>query len=122
MLIFDQLKKNDPPMRLVTLAVLVGLGILFQGLWYVQVISATRYRESEKAQSFRTVRLPAQRGRILDQNGLVLAENQPSYNVNLYFKDLRKSFQSAYSAALKKLDAERKKEKKKITYKEKLAL
>src|SRR5688572_8716659 len=96
MLIFDQLRKNDPPMRLLTLAVLGGLTILFCGLWYVQIICADEFRKSEKAQSYRRVRIPAQRGRILDRNGLVLADNRPSYNVNLYLKDLRKSFQETY--------------------------
>jgi penicillin-binding protein 2 len=96
MLIFDQLKKNDPQIRLLTIAVLAGLSILLSGLWYVQIISAHRYRESEKAQSFRTVRIPAQRGWILDRNGMVLAENRPSFNLHLYLKDVRTAFHSNY--------------------------
>src|SRR5438552_5712092 len=96
MLIFDQLKKNDPHLRVITWGVLVGMGILFAGLWYVQVIAHRHYAENQKAQSFRTVRIPAIRGRILDRNGQALAENQPSYNVSLYLDELRDQFKDEW--------------------------
>ena len=63
MIVFDQLKKNDPHLRTVTWGVLVGLCVLFVGLWWVQVVSHRRFSENQKAQSFRTVRIPAIRGR-----------------------------------------------------------
>ena len=71
--------------------------ILLLGLWYVQVISYRHYAENQKAQSFRTVRIPAIRGKILDRNGVALAENSPSYNVALYLDELREHFQQEYA-------------------------
>jgi penicillin-binding protein 2 len=97
MLIFDQLKKNEPQLRVLTLVVLTGLGLLLGGLWWVQIVSARDYQESLETQSFRTVRIPAVRGKILDRNGAVLAENRPVYNVSLYLEELRKQFDDAYS-------------------------
>ncbi|MCI0747814.1 MAG: hypothetical protein L0Y58_20595 [Verrucomicrobia subdivision 3 bacterium] len=97
MLIFDQLKKSDPQLRVVTLAVLIGMGILLAGLWFVQVISSRHYSENQKAQSFRTVRIPAIRGKILDRKGISLAENQPSYNISIYLDELRQLFQQEYA-------------------------
>jgi len=97
MLIFDQLKKSDPQLRLITIASLAGMGILLLGLWFVQVISYRQYAENQKAQSFRTVRIPAIRGKILDRNGIALAENSPSYNVTLYLDELREDFQNEYA-------------------------
>src|SRR5258708_15685603 len=96
MLIFDQLKKNDPHLRVLTVGVLLGMAILFTGLWFVQVMSHRHYSENQKAQSFRTVRIPAMRGKILDRNGLPLAENQPSYNVSLYLDELRDQFKEEW--------------------------
>ena len=96
MLVFDQLRKDDPPLRVVALVVLGGLGILLAGLWWVQIVSARDYQESLETQSFRTVRIPAVRGRILDANGYVLAENRPAYNISLYLEELRKPFDAAY--------------------------
>jgi penicillin-binding protein 2 len=95
MLIFDQLKKDDPELRVVALGILGGLGVLLAGLWWVQIVSARDYRESLQTQSFRTVRIPAVRGKILDRNGAVLAENRPTYNVSLYLEELRKPFKEA---------------------------
>jgi penicillin-binding protein 2 len=96
MLIFDQLKRSDPQLRTLTIGVLGGMGILLAGLWFVQVISYRYYAENQKSQSFRTVRIPAIRGKILDRNGIALAENQPSYNVALYLDELREQFQAEY--------------------------
>jgi len=96
MLIFDQLKKNDPHLRVLTLGVLLGMAVLLAGLWFVQVMSHRHYSENQKAQSFRTVRIPAIRGKILDRNGQPLAENQPSYNVSLYLDELREQFKEEW--------------------------
>lgn len=97
MIVFDQLKKNDPHLRALTLAVLLGVGILIAGLWWVQIISYRHYTENQKSQSFRTVRIPAIRGKILDRHGVALAENRPSYNVILYLDELRHEFRKEWS-------------------------
>ena len=102
MLIFDQLKKGDRPLQWIAMGVLLGMAVLLAGLWYVQIISRKRYQTSLKIQSFRTVRLPAIRGKILDRNGLLLAQNQPRFNVNLYLEDLRPLFTHEYTDAVKR--------------------
>ena len=43
MLIFDQLKKNDPQLRILAVLVLCGLGVLVAGLWWVQIVSTRDY-------------------------------------------------------------------------------
>ena len=97
MLIVDELKQNDPPLRLLALVLAAGLGILLAGLWWVQVVSAQEYQLHLETQAYRTVRIPAVRGKILDREGRVLAENQPRYNLSLYLDDLRKQFDDAYT-------------------------
>ena len=87
---FDELKKNDPQLRLVAVVLAAGLCILLAGLWWVQVVSAREYQAHLDTQAYRTVRLPAVRGKILDREGRVLAENRPRYNLSLYLDDLRK--------------------------------
>jgi penicillin-binding protein 2 len=98
MLILDELKKNDPQLRLVAGMLAAGLFILLAGLWWVQIVSAREYQGHLETQSYRTVRLPAMRGKILDREGRVLAENRPSYNLSLYLDDLRKQFKAASDA------------------------
>ena len=67
MLIFDELKKNDPQLRLVAVVLAGGLCILLAGLWWVQIVSAREYQSHLETQSYRTVRIPAARGKILDR-------------------------------------------------------
>ncbi len=97
MLVFDQLKKNDPQLRLLTAAILLGLCILIAGLWWVQIVSGQDYQQHLETQAFRTVRIPAVRGKILDRNGQTIAENAPNYSVSLYLDDLRDDFKKEYS-------------------------
>jgi penicillin-binding protein 2 len=97
MLIFDELKKNDPHLRLVAMVLAAGLCILIVGLWWVQVVSSREYQNHLETQAYRTVRIPAMRGKILDREGRVLAENRPRYNLSLYLDDLHDEFQKEYS-------------------------
>ncbi|MCX6904480.1 MAG: hypothetical protein NTW03_13565, partial [Verrucomicrobia bacterium] len=101
MLVFDQLQKNDASLRALAWSIAAGFVILLGGLYFVQVVSAGRYLEEQKNQSFRTVRLPAVRGKILDRNGLVLVENRPSYHISLYREDraVRDQFKNQFRAA-----------------------
>jgi penicillin-binding protein 2 len=97
MLIFDQFKKNDAPLRLLAAGILTGLLILLAGLWYVQIVSAGKYADKERGQSFRTIRIPAKRGGILDRNGVALAEDRATYNLSLYIDALRPLFTYEYT-------------------------
>lgn len=96
MLVVDELKKNDPQLRIVALVLMSGLAVLFAGLWWVQIVSARQYRSHLETQAYRSVRLPAMRGKILDREGRVLAENVASYNLSLYLDDLQDRFKEEY--------------------------
>src|SRR5436190_831915 len=87
MLIFDQLNKSDRRLRALSWCLAAGMGVLLAGVWWVQVVRSRHYLEDQRSQSYRSVRVPAPRGKILDRNGVVLAENRPSYNVSLYLED-----------------------------------
>jgi penicillin-binding protein 2 len=101
MLIFDQLKKHDPRLRMVAVMVLAGLVILLGGLWWAQIVSSRDYQANLEMQSYRTVRVPAVRGKILDRNGKTLADNVPSYHISLYLEELSKAFDSANAQRLR---------------------
>lgn len=92
------------PLRLVVLSVLMLLGLLYlvSSLFRIQVRDADLYSDAQDAYSFRRVRLPATRGRILDRNGVVLADNRPSYCVAFYIEELRKS--GAWSNTVNQVD------------------
>ena len=101
MLVFDELKKNEPHLRLVAMLLVAGLCVLLAGLWWVQVVSSREYQSHLETQAFRTIRLPAVRGKILDREGRVLAENEARYNLSLYLDDLHQPFDTAFGELLK---------------------
>ncbi|HOX59200.1 MAG TPA: penicillin-binding transpeptidase domain-containing protein [Candidatus Paceibacterota bacterium] len=117
MLIFDQLKKDDPQLRLLAFVVLCAMGVLLIGLWWVQVVSARDYQANLQTQSFRTVRIPAVRGRILDRNGVVLAENRPTYNISLYLEELRGAFDATYTEKAARVRSELKRQQEELSRK-----
>jgi penicillin-binding protein 2 len=107
MFIFDQLKKSDPALKVLTLILVAGLFTLLAGLWWVQIVNARDYQAHLETQSFRTVRIPAVRGKILDRNGVVLADNKPAYNLCLYLDELTRPMDSVYLQSVSKLRRER---------------
>lgn len=102
MLIFDQLRRADQQLRWLSALVLAGMLTLLFGLWRVQVLSGRKYAESLKDQSVRNVLVTAPRGKILDRNGYLLADNQPRFTVNLYLEDLRNLFYKEYTNSVRK--------------------
>lgn len=107
MLIFDQLNKADKHLRVLSWVVAFGLLVLLGGLWWVQVVRSRQYVEDLRTQSYRTIRVPAPRGKIFDRNGIALAENRPTYNISLYLED--RSWRDAVQKRYKQMDAEARK-------------
>ena len=68
---------------------LIALGYLATCLYQIQVRDNLLYIGAQNETSIRRVRLPATRGRILDRNGVVLADNRPQYCAALYLDELR---------------------------------
>jgi penicillin-binding protein 2 len=101
MLPFNPLQRDDPALRVVSLWVVAGLATLLAGLWWVQVVHGGEYQSRFESQSYRTVRVAAPRGRILDRNGTELANNRPSYDVNLYLEEMRKPMDAEFDTRVK---------------------
>lgn len=105
MFVFDHLKREDPALRMVAFGVLGGLIILLAGLWWTQIVRYRDYQSDLHNQSYRSVRVPAPRGKIMDRNGVELANNQPSYNVSLYLEEMRSLFQDEFETRIKAIRA-----------------
>ena len=75
---------------------LVVFGALFLRLWALQVLAGTKYVGQAQANSYRTVRVQAPRGQIVDRNGKVLVMNVPATAVVLWPSDLPKVYKARY--------------------------
>jgi len=62
---------------------LVGIIFIIQ-LFNIQIINGADYREQAENKIVRTETIPASRGEIYDRNGVVLATNKLTYNVEIY--------------------------------------
>lgn len=69
---------------------LLGVGVLMTALYRVQVLGAARFRYDQSRQSIRRVQVPGTRGRILDRNGIVLADCRPSLCVVCYAEEFQR--------------------------------
>jgi penicillin-binding protein 2 len=75
---------------ILTLIMFAFLGLLVFAVWFIQLGQGKFYQVSQEQQSARRVRLPAVRGKILDRNGICLADNQPDYGICIYLEELRR--------------------------------
>src|SRR2546430_12367642 len=51
--------------------------------WFVRGLQADKYRLLSEANALREIVTPAKRGLIMDRNGKILADNQPSYALSI---------------------------------------
>src|SRR5271169_1619248 len=89
MIISAPARENNPRLRVVGTIIASGLFLLLLALWRVQVVRGGDYGVRQENQSLRRIRVPAARGEIVDRNGVILANNRPSYDVAIYLDQLR---------------------------------
>jgi len=64
--------------------------VLAARLWVVQVRESAKYEGQAARQSIRRVLVAAPRGRLLDRNGVVLAEDRQKVGLAVYMEELRR--------------------------------
>ena len=88
MIISAPFREHNPRLRAIGTIIAAGFFILLVALWRVQVMHGEHYDSKQEAQSLRRIRIPAARGEIVDRNGVVLANNRPSYDIAIYLDQL----------------------------------
>jgi len=88
MIISAPFRENNPRLRAIGMIVAGGLFLLLGALWRVQILRGQHYDNKQDAQSLRRIRIPAARGEIVDRNGVVLANNRPSYDIAIYLDQM----------------------------------
>ncbi len=74
-------KSIDFRLRVLAGFLIIWTGVIVVTLWYMQVVKGEEYLESAVRNRVRLVRIPAPRGLIRDRNGVVLADNRPSFDL-----------------------------------------
>jgi penicillin-binding protein 2 len=69
-----------PVVRVAAILVFV---FLLAGLWNLQILQRSYYRELADKNQVRSITLVAPRGKILDRNGQIIVDNRPSFTLSL---------------------------------------
>jgi penicillin-binding protein 2 len=72
-----------PRLAVATVVVLVAFVALLGKLFYLQIMRGEEYRVRADDNYLKEVRIPADRGLILDRSGRVLVDQRPSFNVTM---------------------------------------
>src|SRR5512138_2262403 len=64
-------------------ALLIAFVLLVGRLFVMQILRGEDYRGKAEENFQKTIRIPADRGRMLDRNGVVLVDSRPSYDITL---------------------------------------
>lgn len=78
-----------PRIRIATVVMLLGVSLLAARLWQLQFIQRESFTEMSLTNRVRVLRLPPSRGKILDANGNVIAENSPSFTFSVVPGELK---------------------------------
>jgi penicillin-binding protein 2 len=84
--------------RIGVLALLIfgAMGLLLSRLWTVQVVNTDTAVQRAEEQTTVRQRIAPARGAICDRNGVMLAENRPSFDIDFYLGDLRRAYAESH--------------------------
>ena len=80
------------------------MSVLATALYRVQVNDVAQFRKSLDRQSTRRISIPGRRGRILDRNGLVLADSRPRHDIVCNFENFKRN--GGWSNTVNAVDAD----------------
>lgn len=95
MLITSPSTHSGSRLKVLGTGVVCAIGVLVFQLHQVQVKEGERYAEELRSQTTVPVLLSPARGSILDRNGVGLAENRASYDIDVYLRELVGNFARA---------------------------
>jgi penicillin-binding protein 2 len=83
-----------PGWRLGLLALLVcgAMAVLLTRLWNLQITNSGQAMERSEAQTTVKARIAPARGAICDRNGVDLADNRPSFDIDFYLDELERDY------------------------------
>jgi penicillin-binding protein 2 len=103
-------RREEGRLTLIGVAMVIALALIGSSLYRLQVVQTAEFGSSQQKQSQRVLREPGLRGRIFDRNGVCLADNRPTFDVVLYFEELRDTLRERMRQAIrtrgKRLDPE----------------
>jgi penicillin-binding protein 2 len=85
------------------LAIFSAFGLLLNRLWTVQVVNSDSAKQRSDEETTVRNRLAPARGAICDRNGVMLAENRPSFDIDFDLGDLRRDYAESHKGNVPQL-------------------
>ena len=86
---YSELREVQRRLAILKVALLLGLVLLGIRLWHLQIREGTYYRNLSENNRTRSVLIEPARGLIYDRNGLLLANNLPSFTLYVTLEDVK---------------------------------
>jgi len=109
----DDIRVQGWRLGVLALLVFAAVGLLLSRLWNVQVVNSDSARARSEEQTTVKARIAPARGAICDRNGVMLAENRPSFDIDFYLGDLRRDYAESHKGNVPRLPLRPTKEGKK---------
>ena len=93
--------RTELRLQLIGLIMMVGVGTIATELAKVQLIEGEDWAAKIHTGGQVKVRSPGIRGYIRDRNGVILADNRPSYDIDFYFPDIVQGYEDKLRDARK---------------------
>jgi cell division protein FtsI/penicillin-binding protein 2 len=88
----DDIRAPGWRLGLLGLLVLAAMGVLLSRLWSLQIVNSDAAISRSDAQTTVKARIAPARGAICDRNGVDLADNRPSFDIDFYLNDLERDY------------------------------
>jgi len=92
----DDIRVQGWRIGVLVLVVFAAVGMLLSRLWTVQVVNSDSAKARSEEQTTVRARIAPARGAICDRNGVMLAENRPSFDIDFYLGDLRRAYAESH--------------------------
>jgi penicillin-binding protein 2 len=102
-MIADDVRVQGARLGVLVLLVFGAVGLLLSRLWNVQVVNSDSARARSEEQTTVRERIAPARGAICDRNGVMLAENRPSFDIDFYLGDLRRAYAETHKGNVPRL-------------------
>jgi penicillin-binding protein 2 len=92
----DDIRVQGWRLGILALMIFGAIALLLSRLWSVQVVNSDSAKARSEEQTTVRSRLEPARGAICDRNGVMLAENRPSFDIDFYLGDLRRDYAESH--------------------------
>ena len=92
----DDIRVQGWRLGVLALVMFGAVALLLSRLWNVQVVNSDSAQQRSEEQTTVRERIAPARGEICDRNGVMLAENRPSFDIDFDLGDLRRDYAESH--------------------------